>query len=331
MINRNDNMDQLLSAIQQADSVLLFSHISPDGDTLGSTLALNLLLKRLGKRTQLILDGETPDSLSFLPGCDGYILPRNATPTENALAISVDVSCDERLGTGAALYHSAAVTAVIDHHETNDGFGQINWIDGDAPATAILIHRLQKALKLPIMPDEAVCLYTALATDTGNFVYKSVNAETFIMMADLMDAGLVLSEYSRILFRQKRESFVRLLGATLPSLRVLADGKVAGLRVGYEQMCQCGANPAVSDGVVDYAIDLKGVRMAYFAHENEDGTTKVSFRALAPYRIDQAAAIFGGGGHQLAAGCTIAMPVEQAAQAVEQALLEAYAQQKSAL
>lgn len=325
MTMKNDSVNTLLSAIQAADSVLLFSHIAPDGDTLGSTLALKLLLRRLGKTVETVMDGEVPANLAFLPECGAYLQPADAKPA--SLSIAVDVSCDERLGSANALFHQSAATAVIDHHGTNEGFAAVNWIDGDAPATGILIFRLYQALGISILPEEAVCLYTALATDTGNFVYQSVNAEAFEMMAALMGAGLPLAEYSRILFRQKEEGFVRLLGQALPSLRV-ADG-MAGLRVSLAQLKTINVSPSETDGVVNYAIDLKGIKMAYFIHENEIGAMKVSLRALAPYRIDRVAAEFNGGGHQLAAGCTLNMPMEKAVETIESALISALKEQSA--
>ena len=213
---------------------------------------------------------------------------------------------------------------MVDHHGSNPGFAQINWIDGNAPATAVLVYRLLEAMDGPIAREEAICLYTGLSTDTGNFIYESTSAESFRMMAALMDAGLPLAEYARRLFRVKELPFVRLLGQTLPSLRLICGGKVAGLTLTAEQMRKAGAKAGHTDGLVDYAIDLEGVAMAYFARETEDGRVKVSLRALEPWRVDQVAAHFGGGGHRLASGLTVDLPLAEAAQAVEAALIEAF-------
>ena len=321
--NNPDPRQQVLSAVQAAGSVLLFCHVSPDGDTLGSALALRLRLMALGKSVRLLLDGEVPSNLAFLPGMDAVEGPD--VMTEGAdLALAVDVSCEERLGACAPAFYAAARTAVVDHHGSNPGFGQINWIDGDAPATAVLVYRLLEAMDGPIAREEAICLYTGLSTDTGNFIYESTSAESFRMMAALMDAGLPLAEYARRLFRVKELPFVRLLGQALPSLRLTCGGKVAGLTLTAEQMRKAGAKAGHTDGLVDYAIDLEGVAMAYFARETEDGRVKVSLRALEPWRVDQVAARFGGGGHRLASGLTVDMPLSEAAQAVEAALAEAF-------
>lgn len=321
--NNPDPRQQVLSAVQAAGSVLLFCHVSPDGDTLGSALALKLRMTAMGKSVRLFVDGEWPSNLAFLPGMSAAEGPDAAVETAD-LALAVDVSCEERLGACAPAFFAAKRTAVVDHHGSNPGFARINWIDGDAPASAVLVYRLLVELGGSLSRDEAVCLYTGLSTDTGNFIYESTSAESFRMMAALMDAGLPLAEYARRLFRVKELPFVRLLGQTLPSLRLFCGGRVAGLTLTAEQMRRAGAKPGHTDGLVDYAIDLEGVVMAYFARETEDGRVKVSLRALEPWHVDQVAVRFGGGGHRLASGLTVNMPLAEAAQAVEAALAETF-------
>ena len=315
---RNDRyqQDDMLSAILSAGSVLLFGHVNPDGDTLGSVLVLKKRLERMGKRVQAMVDGFVPGYLAFLPGAES-VMNAEAVPQAFDLAIAVDVASSDRLGKCEALFASAQKTAVIDHHGTNPGYAQINMIDEHAPATAILLNRLFQQMDMPMTQQEAICLYTALSTDTGNFIYDSTNAESFAMMSGLMEAGLPLADISRVLFRQKELLHVRLLAETLPSLRVTGNGKIAGLCLTLEQMQRVGANGGHAEGIVNYAIDLEGVSMAYFAREVEPCKIKVSLRALQPYAVDQFAAKFGGGGHKLAAGLTLCMPMEDVIRTVE--------------
>ena len=318
---RNDRyqQDEVLSAILSAGSVLLFGHVNPDGDALGSVLALKLRLERMGKRVQAMVDGFVPAHLAFLPGAS-EVMNASCVLDDFDLALAVDVASLDRLGSCEPYFSAAETQAVVDHHGTNPAYAQINMIDGDAPASAILVYRLFEQMDMPITQEEAICLYTALSTDTGNFIYDSTNAECFAMMGRLMEAGLPLPEYSRRLFRQKEEAFVRLLAQVLPSLRIIADGKIAGLSLTLEQMQRAGANGGHTDGVVDYAIDIKGVGMAYFAREIEGGKVKVSLRALNHYAVDRIAAQFGGGGHKLAAGLTLNMSLTAAVETIEKAL-----------
>ena len=328
MSNERYQIDELLSAIQNADSIVLFPHISPDGDTIGSTLALKMMLTRLKKRVTVVLDDTPPENLSFLP--DIYCVRRyseashSITITDETLAIAVDAGGDERLGDALGYFQRFKHTAQIDHHPTNPGYAQVNVIDDEASATAILINRLFEAFGLPIQREEAICLYTGLSTDTGNFVYKNTTAEAFHLMAKLMEAGLPVSTYARILFRCKEKEHIALLGKALPTMRYLCGGEIAGMHISYAQILEAGATSEHTEGVVDYAIDAAGVKMAYFVRETEDGQVKCSLRALTPYRVDGVAAKMGGGGHQLAAGCTMAVPVEAAVSKIEAYLQEAY-------
>lgn len=317
--NDRYQQDEVLSAVSSAGSVLLFCHVSPDGDTLGSVLAMRQRLLRMGKKVQIMVDGFVPSYLSFLPGAAETLAPGSAVDAYE-LALAIDAASIDRLGKCQAFFEAAAHTAVIDHHGTNAGYAQINMIDGQAPATAILIYRLFQKMSFDLTTDEAICLYTALSTDTGNFIYDSTNAESFALMSVLMEAGLPLSKYSRMLFRQKEEPFVRLLGEALSTLRVIAGGKVAGLQLSMEQMERAQANGGHVEGIVNYAIDLVGVGMAYLARETADGRVKISLRALEPYAVDGIAAHLGGGGHKLAAGVTLDMPLEEAVRTIEQAL-----------
>lgn len=318
-MNQPNAMDAMLSAVQAADSVLLLCHIFPDGDTLGSALALWHRLRRMGKRARVLLDGAVPDYLDFLPGV-GAVEDARAPWDDRALAVAVDVSAADRMGVFAPRFLAAALSCALDHHATNPGFAGVNVVDGHAPATALLVHDLLARLGQPLSQEEAVCLYTGLSTDTGNFIYESTDARSFEMMADLMRAGLPLAKYARLLFRQKQEPFVRVLAQVLPTLRLSDDGRVALLTLSNDMLARAGALPMHTEGVVDYAIDLKGVKAACFARETPDGRVKLSLRSLPPYRVDELAQSMGGGGHSLAAGVVMDGPLAEAAQTVWRAL-----------
>lgn len=314
----------LLAALEAASSVLIACHVSPDGDTLGSALALRERLERMGKRAVIGVDGEVPQSYRFLPGWETILSAEQCAQAEAcALAVCVDVSSPDRAGAMLKLFEAAPVTALIDHHPTNPRFAGTSLVDGDAPATALVVWRLFSMQGLPLSQSEAVCLYTALATDTGNFVYESTNSEAFHMMGELMDAGLDIKRYSRLLFRQKGLLFERALCQALLSLETSADGRVAGLVISQKQLDDIGAKSEHTDNIVDYAIDLEGVRLGYFLREGKDGSVKASLRALAPYRVDTVASRFSGGGHLLAAGCTLHVPLSEARKLIFDALTQA--------
>lgn len=324
------DLNGLAAAIQSAQFVALLCHVSPDGDTIGSALALKMMLERLHKRVIVALDGVVPESLFFLPDVYCVRKPKDVLSSvdmtkEGSLAIAVDVGGMERLGECTEIFQKASHNAQLDHHGTNPEYAKINVIDGDAPATAVLVYRLMQAMDVQPQRNEAICLYTGLSTDTGNFVYQSTNAECFSMMARLMDSGFDLSTYSRLLFRRKARPFVALLGKALPTMRFLCGGEVAGIVLTAQQIEDVGATSAHCDGIIDYAIDQAGVKMAYFIRETSEGVIKCSFRALPGYRVDGVSEQFHGGGHQLASGCTIFdMSMDQAVPKIEQAMEQAY-------
>ena len=314
-----DQWREVLSAIQEADSASLFSHTSPDGDTLGSALSLLHWMRSMGKKVQLYTDGLMPKNCALLPGIEEVHF--SATDAEICpLAIAVDISSPDRLGALQDAYEKAPLKLVIDHHGTNPGFGDFNYVDGDAPATAILMGRLMRHAGHTPTREEAICLYTALSTDTGNFIYQSTNAEAFTLMAELMDAGLPLAEHARHLFRRKSVPFVCLLREALPTLRIIENGQIAGITVSQEALQKAGANETHTDGIVDYAIDLEGVRLAYMLREQGPGQYKGSLRAQGMDGVDKVAAALGGGGHAQAAGFSFTGTLKEAVQATENAL-----------
>lgn len=320
MNNKLYQPDEVLSAVKAAGSALLFCHVSPDGDTLGSALALKYRMERMGKRVQIVVDGFVPNNLQFLPGCETILNPgAEVQPFDTAIA--VDVADEKRLGACADLFAFGATTVVIDHHGTNTGYARYCMIDGGAPAVAVVIWRLLKMTGLPLTKEETICLYTAVSTDTGNFIYDSTNAESFAMMNDLMEAGLPIGEYSRRLFRTKEVPFVKLLAQVLPSLKIMQGGLVAGIRVTRKNMLDAGANEGHRDGIVDYAIDMRGVKLAYLASETADGRTKFSLRSQLPYTVDEIAKQLGGGGHCQASGVTLDLPMDEAVAVIEKALM----------
>jgi bifunctional oligoribonuclease and PAP phosphatase NrnA len=319
-------MDRLFSAIREARHICVFPHIDPDGDTLGSALALQSLITRLGKPAKVVLDGPPPERLNFMPGFDTISNTDSMKACENTLAIAVDVSAIERMGRATELFRKAPVTAQIDHHETNPGFAQINLIDAKAPSSASVVFSLFKALDIRLREDEATNLYVGLSTDTGNFQFKNTDANSFRIMAELMEAGLNIGHYSRMLFLRKEREHIALLAKALPTFRYAANGKVAGMVIDYDTLQAIDPAGEHSEGIVNYAINTKGVRLAYLAREAQKGTVKCSLRALDPYRVDEVAVKYGGGGHRLAAGCTLHTTLGEAADTLEADLVKACAE-----
>ncbi len=307
------NPEGIAEAIGRAESIAVCSHVNPDGDTVGSALAMRLGLMALGRKVTVFCQDKIPDQLSFLPGVDTF---RNPDDSEESydLLLAVDVSDPERLGNGKQLLSKARHTAQIDHHPTNPMYAETNSVDGEAPAACILIHEQLKRLGVPITRDISMCLYTGISTDTGNFAFSATNAEAFEIMSDLMRTGLPLSELSRILFRERSREQLMLLGKAIRNMRFEGNGRIAVMTLSRRDFEDCGALNEHADTLVNFGLETIGTKMAVLAREDSDGSIKCSLRAKEPNRVDAAAKLLGGGGHPQASGVTLQGTLESALQ-----------------
>lgn len=312
--------NELAAMIRSARTIALCSHVNPDGDTVGSVLALKLGLEKLGKQVRVFCQDKIPSTLDMLPGVGEF---HTHSDERFDLLICVDVSDVSRMGSCDFLLQQAAHTAQIDHHGTNPCAMEMNSVDEHAPATALLIKQQLDVLGVDIDQGIAMCLYAAISTDTGNFAFNSTNAEAFNVMSELMDCGLPLGDMNRVLFRQRQKPHVLLLGRALSSLTFHAGDRVTTMKLTYQDFLDCGALPEHADAIVNYGLDIPGVRMALLARENEDGSIKMALRAVAPDRVDMIARSFGGGGHAQASGCTVQSSLDQATDALLATMLSA--------
>lgn len=316
--------EEVLRALSDGRRMLLCAHVGPDGDTLGATLALGEALRALGKEVRLACEDRAPALYAFLPGIEAFCLPETLAREQFDTAVAVDVADIKRLGAARAVFDAAPQRVVIDHHPTNDGFGLANWVEPKASATGMMVLSLIAQLGVALSPSMADCLYTALSTDTGHFSFMSTDAETMRAAGDLMDAGAQPARLTSLLYRTRSRAGVELLGRALASLRFDAEQRVASMILTAQDFAQTGAAEALTDGIVNYAIEVRGVLMAATLRESAQGGIKCSLRARAPYDVSVIAQDFGGGGHVSAAGCTLHGTIEEArgqlTEAMEQAL-----------
>ncbi len=312
---RKPNPDAIARCIRKARTIAVVSHVNPDGDTLGSATAMRLILQKMGKEAALFCDGKIPDQLAFLPGAETFRVPTGAEGPFD-LMLAVDVSDVKRMGCCALLMERSAKTAQIDHHPTNPLFMETNSVDGDAPATCMMIREQMKTLGVEMDRDIAVCLYTGISTDTGNYAFSCTNAKAFRLTGELMEHHLPLAELNRILFRVKSREQIRLLGKALQSLTFRGKGRIAVMKLTLRDFAACGALSEHADTIVNYGMDTQGTEMAVLARESEDGNVKFSLRAKEPRQVDEIAAAFGGGGHPQASGITMEGTLDEAVEKV---------------
>lgn len=317
-------LDGVMAAIDQAERVAIVSHIIPDGDTVGSALALRLGLMQQGKRVSLFCDGDVPLGLRFLPGAAEFRRPEDMPEQEQFdLLLCVDVPEAPRLGKAACLLSRAAHTAQIDHHGTNPGFCEQNCVDTTASATCLIARELLEGMGCEITPEMATCLLVGISTDTLHFTMPGTSAEALETAAQLMDSGAPLIDVHRRMFRQHTPGGVQLLQRALASLTFHAEGRVTTLFLTQQDFQECGALEEEVLAFANFGVSIEGVRMSAFLREKPDGAIVVSFRAYAPDNVCRAAMAFGGGGHAQAAGCTLHLPMAQAVQAVAEQMQRA--------
>ena len=311
----NSFPEALQCAIREAGRILLCSHVSPDGDTVGSALALRSALIKMGKQVETVCADEVPQLLMFLPGAMEICKPAQLKGKSFDLAIALDVSDRHRLGDAAPLFFAARSTVQIDHHGTNPGYADINVVAAEASATGVLIYELIHSLGIGLDGEIASSLYTAIATDTGNFSFDNTTADAFRVMGDLMTYGLPIAKLNRILFRERSREQVLVLTRALSTLNFYHGGRISGMQLSQADLDACGARPEHAESIVNYGIDITGVKMTFLARE-VDGGTKFSLRAVEGCNVASLAARFGGGGHALASGCTMSLKLPEAAQAM---------------
>ena len=298
------NPEGIAAVICRADSICICGHVNPDGDTLGGILAMRLILLAMGKRVRVFCQDRVPDLFRFLPGAEDIMFPENNTE-EYDLFLAVDVSDVSRLGACAKLMENCTISAQMDHHGTNSGYADVNSIDENAAATCVMILEQMDFLNVNLTEKIAVCLYTGISTDTGNFSYDCTDAETFRAMSCLVETGLPIADLSMRLFRERSIPQLRLLGCAIKSLQFAANGKIAVMTLTEQDFLDSDALPEHADNIVNYALETVGVIMAVLAREDRDGKIKYSLRARQPMTVNEVAASLGGGGHLRAAGISI--------------------------
>lgn len=322
MTTRDNILKQIATEIHALSEAALFAHESPDGDCLGSMLALSLAMESIGKKTRLYNTGYLPGNLNFLPGVDRII---SVMPPEEFSDTLIFLDCAEAeraFGsfTGDILKDKTVIN--IDHHISNNGFGTINLVDA-AAATGELVYDLIMEMGVPISKDIAINLYTAIVTDTGRFSYSNTTVKSFQIAAELFQTGIDIVKINDTLFEKKSSAYMRLLQKALANLKLYHNSNAAMITLSNNDFEKAGADESMSDGLVNYARNIEGVEVAALLKEVAEGRIKVSFRSGSWLDVNAVAQKFGGGGHTRASGCTINASLAQAEKLIEKALEEA--------
>lgn len=300
----------ILDLVRQGERFLVCSHSRPDGDAVGSMLAMGMLLEALGKRADLVTADRIPQVYRGLPGAeDVRCQMRVHGPYDAAILLECDGLERTRLRGLEAFY-----LVNIDHHATGRAFAHLNWIDRDATSVGELVYRLIQAARVPVSPAMAQCLYTTILTDTGGFCYGATRASTFALAEALTRAGADPVAIAQEIYFSTAMAKLLLLGAALTNLK--REGRMAWLSVSHNDMVRTCAAEEDCEGIVNYAISLAGVEAAAFFRELPEGRIRVSLRSKGRVDVSGLAARLGGGGHENAAGVTLDGPLPHAVEQI---------------
>ena len=297
--------EQIGQALREGVRFAVLGHVRPDGDALGSQLALGLSLKQLGKDVRIWNEEGMLEKYSFLPNANLLTKPP-AEPEDVDVAIALDTAIQNRLGNSLPAVRSAKVWINIDHHPSNPGYGDLVYIDPKSPATGQILFDLIKSEKLPIDAAIAENLYVAISTDTGSFQYPNTTGRTLEIAAELVRAGVDVGRVSQLTYENYPRRRVELLRDLLGTMRFDANDRVASFSLSLATAKKLGVLPEDNEGLIDHLRAIRGVIVAMFFEELADGKVRVSMRSKnEKVNVCAICEKFGGGGHVLAAGARV--------------------------
>ncbi|MDD3089183.1 MAG: bifunctional oligoribonuclease/PAP phosphatase NrnA [Candidatus Omnitrophica bacterium] len=311
-MNREDNTREIIRAIGASDNFLITAHVNPEGDSVGSQLAMLALLEKLGKKAVIVNNDNVPDNLRFLPRAETVMteLPDGFIP---GAVIVLDCPVLGRTGWVSQVIKDHVIIN-IDHHVGNEYFGDANWVESSASSVGEMIHGLFSDLGVQPGPEEAASMYTAIVTDTGMFNYSNTTARTHIIAAELISRGANPQQVFSEVYEKKTQEQVRILGKVLSTLKVEEDGLVSHITLGLDMFAGERSKDVSTEEFINYARAVKGVSVAVFFKEKPEspGSINVSFRSTGNMNVNKVAAAFGGGGHKKASGCVLKGKMEDA-------------------
>jgi phosphoesterase RecJ-like protein len=299
-------LQDVLRQIEQRQRFVLTSHARPDGDAVGSALACCQVLRAMGKHADVVLHDGVPRVYRSLPFAD-QVVQTNVVNGNYEAAIILE--CDSINRTRLQGLENRFLIS-IDHHQTGRPFAHVNWIDPHAVATAEMVFRLSREAGVKLSPEIATCLYTALMTDTGSFMFQGTNENTFALAQELVLAGADPAHCAQGIYFAHSEAKIRLLGEALRNLQI--DGSIGWVWVTQKQMEECAAREEDCEGLVNYVLSIGELEVAIFFREMPEGRFRVSLRSKGKLDVARVAEIFGGGGHQCASGCSVNGPLPDA-------------------
>ena len=307
-------LDNIIEEIRKAESIIILTHETPDGDAIGSTLAMKLALKTIGKEAEVVIK-EYPRIFNYLPGREEV---KNETETQKYdLAISLDCADLKRL-VGKEYFEEAKQTIVIDHHGSNQMYGDINFVNPVAPACCQILIGMFEYFNIELDKEIGTCILTGIITDTGGFRYSGVTPETFEFTAELLQKGVNVAEISKKVLDTRTKANFELMKRVIDRMEFFEDGKISFTYITNKDLEEVNAEIGDHEGLVEIGREVEGVEVAVFIRQKEDDENKykISMRSNNYVNVSDVCFTFGGGGHPRAAGAVTQGDVEQVKQKV---------------
>lgn len=312
---------RLADVIFKHNSFIVTSHIAPDGDAVGSVLALTTALEKLGKNVSPIINDVVPAKYNFLPHSE-KLRPYIPEKDRAEVMICLDSGDVERLDFKKDLKSICELIVNLDHHKSNSLYGDINIIDDKSSAVGEMVYYLVKSLNVPIDIDIATCIYTAIITDTGSIKYSNTTPSCLKILSEMVEIGVRPDFISREVFEKKSYASILLLKEVLGTLKLSEGGKIAYMELTKDMLKKVGAKEEDADGFINFAREIESVEVAVLFREQDNLKVKVGLRSNVWVDVSKIAEEFGGGGHARAAGCTLEGPLEKAKNVFLSALKE---------
>lgn len=313
-MEENSTFAEIGEVFRKYESFAVVSHVRPDGDAIGSMLALGDALEGMGKKVRYLNEDGCPESLLFMAGSERVEKSSEAGAVEVEVVVVLDTGAHGRAGaTTLEAVKGAKVMVNLDHHVSNPGYGDFNYVDGESPATGQIVYEILTALEMPISAVSRDAMYVGISTDTGSFQYGSTTARTYEIAADLLSRGLEVGKLNGLIYDQQPERKVALLRYLLNTFERSEDGRVAWWLLRKETKEELGLIDDDSEGMIDHLRSIEGVVVAVFFEDLGGGKVRVSMRSKDPaVKVNEISGVFGGGGHSMAAGIRMDGPLEDA-------------------
>ncbi|OFW29640.1 MAG: hypothetical protein A3H97_01735 [Acidobacteria bacterium RIFCSPLOWO2_02_FULL_65_29] len=297
----NPEVARIAQVIRAGRRFVISSHVRPDGDAVGSSMAMALALRALGKDARVAFKDSAPEPLRAFPGVAGIDITGRV---DEAFDAAIIMECGNLARTGVGGLERSFVIN-IDHHPGNDGYGQINWFDPSAAACAEMVYDLVGAIGAPLTSDTATHIYLAILTDTGSFHYSNISPRTFAICGTLLEAGVDPVRTARQVYDSNSLGRLRLFGAVLSAMTIASSGRIAVLSIDDEVMRVSGGTYDDTEGLINEPLTVKDIQAVIFLKHAAGDEFRVSLRSKGSVDIGAVAKAFGGGGHRNAAGCTV--------------------------